>query len=514
MKTWPTPSARALALLLLTLGLAWPAPADPLDLAQVDPADFTHDRWYLDTTDGKPTGYWRSWLKVQDNRILTGYLIVAHERHGGEITTRRIRVQWTETLDYQPMSIRVEQEEASDKIVREYRFADDAVELTSEQNGRTTTQQFPPIEGDYLTAAQLTAVSSVYMARGRSFEANSIDPIVGIEPYKLKHTLAEEDPAAFDLADGTKAQAQQWTLTYSFLPGFEMQAMVDGKGRTVGMSYEAGGMKKVSRLADQSVTEVAFDPPEIAQRSVVVPDRAIQKPGKLRRIVYELSYQAGGDVLPAATRHQRVEELDAGRARVTVDLDRPRPAEQREQDKPTDTHLAATIKADHADEEVATLAQRAVAELGDDASAKQVALACKRLVKGHVNGATLSVGEATASEVARSREGDCTEHAVLLAALLRAHGIPSRCVTGLIYSEEPFAGQANAFIYHMWAQAWIADETDEAGGYWLDLDSAMWRYGAGHIALGVSDMGDNSQGDRVRLLPMMQGMQIKIIETK
>ena len=36
----------------------------------------------------------------------------------------------------------------------------------------------------------------------------------------------------------------------------------------------------------------------------------------------------------------------------------------------------------------------------------------------------LSVGFATAADVARTAQGDCTEHAVLLAALLRASDIP------------------------------------------------------------------------------------------
>ena len=131
------------------------------------------------------------------------------------------------------------------------------------------------------------------------------------------------------------------------------------------------------------------------------------------------------------------------------------------------------------------------------------------------------VGDGSASEAARTREGDCTECAVLLAALLRANGIPSRCVNGLVYSEDDFAGQKDVFVYHMWTQAWIAlDNDDKPGedgqqaGYWLDLDSAMWRYSAGHIALGVSAMGDGDQQDQIDLVPMQHDLQIKVIQTK
>ena len=37
---------------------------------------------------------------------------------------------------------------------------------------------------------------------------------------------------------------------------------------------------------------------------------------------------------------------------------------------------------------------------------------------------------------ARTRSGDCSEHAVLLTALLRARGIPARVSHGLVYLEQ------------------------------------------------------------------------------
>ena len=61
----------------------------------------------------------------------------------------------------------------------------------------------------------------------------------------------------------------------------------------------------------------------------------------------------------------------------------------------------------------------------------------------------LSVGLATAKEVARTLAGDCTEHAVLAAALGRAAGIPTKVATGLVY----FQGMLG---YHMWTEFYAA----------------------------------------------------------
>ena len=63
----------------------------------------------------------------------------------------------------------------------------------------------------------------------------------------------------------------------------------------------------------------------------------------------------------------------------------------------------------------------------------------------------------------------------------------------------------------MWTQAWIEDKD---GGYWMDLDAALWRYSAGHIALGVSSMGDDDREDQVRLIPMTRNLTIKVIDMK
>jgi len=53
----------------------------------------------------------------------------------------------------------------------------------------------------------------------------------------------------------------------------------------------------------------------------------------------------------------------------------------------------------------------------------------------------LSVSNAV--ETLAKRKGDCTEHAVLVAALSRAAGVPSTIETGLVY-------QKGRFYYHAW----------------------------------------------------------------
>jgi hypothetical protein len=82
-------------------------------------------------------------------------------------------------------------------------------------------------------------------------------------------------------------------------------------------------------------------------------------------------------------------------------------------------------------------------------------------------GATLF---ATSREALRDRKGDCSEAAVLVAALLRAAGIPSRVALGYATLER------GVWIGHAWAEAYLADS---AGGSWVGVDAALREFPAG-----------------------------------
>ena len=89
-------------------------------------------------------------------------------------------------------------------------------------------------------------------------------------------------------------------------------------------------------------------------------------------------------------------------------------------------------------------------------------------------------GHYTALETLARGSGDCTESAALLAALGRAAGIPTRVVSGLVYSRDNYHNVGNVFVPHSWVIAWVEGE-------WRSFDSALERFDATHIALVVGD---------------------------
>jgi hypothetical protein len=89
-------------------------------------------------------------------------------------------------------------------------------------------------------------------------------------------------------------------------------------------------------------------------------------------------------------------------------------------------------------------------------------------------------GHFSALEAIQRWAGDCTESAVLLAALGRAAGIPTKVVSGLTYSRLPILGASNAFMPHSWVLAYV-------DGHWKSFDLALERFDSSHIALTVGD---------------------------
>lgn len=89
-------------------------------------------------------------------------------------------------------------------------------------------------------------------------------------------------------------------------------------------------------------------------------------------------------------------------------------------------------------------------------------------------------GHYSALDTLERRAGDCTESAVLLAALGRAAGIPTRVVSGLTYSRESYHGVSNAFIPHSWTVAYV-------DGAWRSFDLALREFDSAHIALSIGD---------------------------
>jgi hypothetical protein len=123
------------------------------------------------------------------------------------------------------------------------------------------------------------------------------------------------------------------------------------------------------------------------------------------------------------------------------------------------THLESSpfIQSDHP--EIKTKVKEIVSPMDSDVikANKLISWVHKNIQKRPV----LSIPNAL--ETLQNRVGDCNEHAVLLAAMTRASGIPTQVEAGLVY-------QRGRFYYHAWNVLYL--------GTWITADSVMGQFPA------------------------------------
>jgi transglutaminase-like putative cysteine protease len=137
--------------------------------------------------------------------------------------------------------------------------------------------------------------------------------------------------------------------------------------------------------------------------------------------------------------------------------------------------------------------EHAVRAAGYETNDAKVALQMEKYVSRKLRNKNFSTAMATAADVARDMAGDCTEHAVLLAAMLRVRRIPSRIAVGLIYDD-----RIVGFVAHMWTEAWVGDR-------WVGLDATRGegRVGSAHIKLAQASFADKSDDPITAFVPLM-----------
>lgn len=265
--------------------------------------------------------------------------------------------------------------------------------------------------------------------------------------------------------------------------------------------FDYTAIRATRQEAMKKVTQIDFD---LGKRSAVPVERSLPAPHNTKRIVYRVHLESSDPArVFASCRTQQVISEDEHTALVTVYAIRPNNTTGNPQAQPestTDGDLNPNHLIQSDDEEVADLARRIAGETGDP---WQTAIALERWVNANMTSQGSSPAFATAAEVARDRKGDCTEHAVLLAALARARGIPARVAIGLVYYRQEF-------LYHMWNELYI-------DGTWIPLDATLAQGGIGAAHLKITDGNLQGASPQAAFLPVTEvigQLKIEILEVE
>jgi transglutaminase-like putative cysteine protease len=107
----------------------------------------------------------------------------------------------------------------------------------------------------------------------------------------------------------------------------------------------------------------------------------------------------------------------------------------------------------------------------------------------------------SASEVLRTRVGDCNEHTALYVALARASGLPARIAVGLVYLR-------GGFYYHAWPEVYV----EERGrGLWLPVDPTLNQFPADATHVRLARGGLDRQAV---VLPLIGRLEMTVLDVQ
>ena len=442
--------------------------ATPL-AASAAPSD---DTWMTVLLDGRKIGNMHMVRRVEDGRVITSQsLSVELARAGIKVGLSSSETD-TETRDGKPLSFEARSsisgiESVTSGIVRDNGTCD----VTTSVGGSQQTRTIPWPKGALLAEGLRLAESKTSLKAGEkftelAFQAESVDVV------EVSTTVGHAE--SIDLPDGPRKLVRIEQLIK--LPGTPTTsvAWVNADQDIQKMTMPVMGYELTMLACSKACAHAPNQSADILTHALAPAPVAITADELHRGVVISLSStQAGVPLSFASTDEQHVQKtatgVDVRIAPVTAGAHDTESPPQPADSKPNDWLQSEAP-------EVRELAKRGVGDAKDPLAQMQN---LETFVRGFIRNKNLSVGYASALEVAKNPEGDCTEHAVLLAALGRSMGIPTRVVDGLAYTNY-YAGVDHVFVPHAWAQAWI-------NGQWQSFDAALLGFDAGHIALSVGD---------------------------
>lgn len=435
-------------------------------LAQAKPAG---EQWFSVLLDGRKIGSFTSTRQVLDDRVKTAQILsIEFDRAGTGISLGSSETS-VETLKGEPVGFSSATRLSGAETRHEGQVANGTMHLRIRNGDKWQERDASWPKGALLAEGLRLASLKVPLETGRvhkelAFQPSSLDAIEIISTIGPREQLS--------LPDGRKS-LYRIDQVYDFA-GTQVRntSWVDGERDVYKLTMPAIGVDLTLIACDKACATAPNQSTDVFERTLMPSPRSLDRRQLGGTIRYTIAPTGKGAALRISeTSEQQVQNED-GNVVVTVHAqpfqdvaNPPEPADR----LPNDWLQSAAP-------EIIEMAKKATRNAQDDGERMR---ALESFVAGFITNKNLGVGYASALQVARDPQGDCTEHAVLLAALGRAIGIATRVVDGLVYSPR-FANSRNVFVPHAWMQAWV-------DGRWQSFDAALGSFDAGHIAFSSGD---------------------------
>ncbi|MEE9553182.1 MAG: transglutaminase-like domain-containing protein [candidate division Zixibacteria bacterium] len=362
--------------------------------------------------------------------------------------------------------------------------------VTTNIGGQAITKPFPfPL--DYLDSLVFlkTKVSSGDLSIGDSLLISSFDPmppLTGKVHQSVK--ITSKDVYVFNGVP-TDVYTAEWTILEMGVTG---RTIIDITGRELEYTPGGGILWKLETESMAKTLDVTFD---FLTDNLVYPQKTIEDPQSLKSVKLLISGIGEEDIL--RTEGQTVTKRDSGI--LEVDIVRSElPSKTLElpiESARLKPFLEAGPYIQSNSDEIINLAREIV---GDEKNSWEAAQLIGYWVYANIE-RRFTPDLSNALQTLHSKQGDCGEYAALTVALMRAAGIPTRPVAGLVYWPP-----GDGFGYHAWVEVFV--------GEWVMMDPSWDEdlINPSHIALARGDIID-----QVGILTRVMGkMGIEVLEAR
>jgi len=456
------------------------------------PEGVIRDDWHVVLLEGQKCGKMRSSIVREGDAVKTFENFSISMKRMGAAIPMEIKMSTIETLEGAPVELHYSIAAAAIAMEFDAHFGKDFVEVTQSQLGAERRDKYVLNELPKLAWGIYLEQRRHGIKPGVGFTLQTYDPVLN-PSSTITATVTQHDYESLELL-GQTVKTLRSSVDISFGGAtVSTVSFLDELGFPLKIETQiAGAVFEVLR-APESFALGQDNPPEMFLSSLIELNRPLAY-NSFSEIVYRIRTKDGSMLPPIPSTSVQSATTDGGS--VVVSVKRPdvldkQVAARSGDSKPEAKYLQSSVILNIDDPLIRELAEKATKDEPDSlGKAKKL----RRFVLSYLTKKNLNVGFATASETARSKEGDCTEHAVLLAAFGRASGLASRVVYGLVFVPE-FGGRKNVLGFHMWTQFNIA-------GDWIDFDATqpLDDFDPTHIALGWSALNKGAFADN--LIPL------------
>jgi hypothetical protein len=262
-----------------------------------------------------------------------------------------------------------------------------------------------------------------------------------------------------------------------------------------------GGRLTFLRTTQEAATAAVTKPVELFNAQSIRLDREIPGIHGKSSVVYKMSIPRDDDPASvfAEDARQEVKELDLETRTFELHVSSSHGPKKAVKaiTQPGEEFTATSFFINWENHLVKGHAAKAVAGVPPGAGAWEKAVAVEKWVKANMKAFEFSQAMATADNVARTLTGDCTEYAMLAAAMCRAVGVPSRTALGVVYAPGP--GGRPFLAYHMWTEVFAQDQ-------WVPIDATLGLGGVGPGHIKIADHSWHEERSWAPLFPVLRAL--------